>query len=227
MIVNCKICNKEFANSTGGALTCSLECRELNKKRIKKEYYVRNTELCIKRSAEQRLNGYKWKPNQEKIEEHKKKRKKRYRIEKLNNPLKFKVLYDKVNNTEKRKQYMKDYILRPGQKEKEKERRDKYRSKPSTKEIRHTDHYKRRYGITVQDYDMMHMEQNGLCKICNNPESRVSNGKTSRLAVDHCHNTGKVRGLLCWACNASLGRFKDSIEILESAISYLKKNQIS
>ena len=65
------------------------------------------------------------------------------------------------------------------------------------------------------------------CKICNNPEARVVNGKTSRLAVDHCHKTGKVRGLLCWACNTSIGRFKDSIEILESAISYIRESQSS
>ena len=73
-------------------------------------------------------------------------------------------------------------------------------------------------------YVQMHNIQNGLCKICNQPETMISSNKTStkRLAIDHCHDSGKIRGLLCHHCNVSLGGFKDSIELLEAAIKYLK-----
>lgn len=61
------------------------------------------------------------------------------------------------------------------------------------------------------------VEQKGLCKICHQPP----NGRWKRLAVDHDHLTGKVRGLLCHSCNAGLGHFKDSVDALRSAISYI------
>lgn len=79
-------------------------------------------------------------------------------------------------------------------------------------------HYavKQEYGLEPTEYDSMLAKQNGLCAICNN---ECSSGK--RLAVDHDHNTGIVRGLLCSNCNTSLGGFKDSIDLLKSAIKYL------
>ena len=76
-----------------------------------------------------------------------------------------------------------------------------------------------RYGITNADYEEMLTAQRGLCKICGNP----STGKGKyRLSVDHCHETGKVRGLLCLLCNSGLGKFKDSPSLLDRAISYLE-----
>lgn len=60
--------------------------------------------------------------------------------------------------------------------------------------------------------------QNGLCVICN---SAFSEQNPSHL--DHCHDTGTIRGLLCRSCNWGLGDFKDNIELLESAITYLKR----
>jgi Recombination endonuclease VII len=83
---------------------------------------------------------------------------------------------------------------------------------------------KRHYGLSFEDYDRMYQEQNGVCKICSGKERSVDpkTKKFRRLAVDHCHVTGKVRALLCSDCNSGIGRFKDSIELLEKAISYLK-----
>lgn len=77
---------------------------------------------------------------------------------------------------------------------------------------------KRHYGVTLEQYSAMYSQQAGLCKICLNVE-KVSN---KRLAIDHCHATGKVRGLLCSSCNNGLGRFKDNVASLENAIKYLK-----
>lgn len=83
---------------------------------------------------------------------------------------------------------------------------------------------KRNYGMTVADYAKMLEAQNGVCAICNKPETHVKNGKIAMLAVDHCHTGGQVRGLLCVNCNQGLGQFKDDISTLERAIAYLKSH---
>lgn len=73
--------------------------------------------------------------------------------------------------------------------------------------------------ITAEDYLKLLKDQNGKCAIC---KFKPENGD-NRLAVDHDHGTKKVRGLLCSKCNTALGLFKDDVEILDEAISYLKK----
>ena len=74
----------------------------------------------------------------------------------------------------------------------------------------------RKYGITPEDYNYMLEQQQGGCAICfqGNPSGR-------RLAVDHNHDTGEVRGLLCGRCNVGLGNFGDNVDNLEAAIDYL------
>jgi hypothetical protein len=74
---------------------------------------------------------------------------------------------------------------------------------------------RRRYKISVQTYNNMLQAQGGLCAIC-----RQSSGNRN-LHVDHCHETGKVRGLLCVSCNTGLGKLKDSPTVLRAAIEYL------
>jgi len=73
-----------------------------------------------------------------------------------------------------------------------------------------------KFGITIQDYNNMLEAQNGACAICGS----IGNGKKA-LAVDHCHTTGKIRGLLCDDCNNGLGRFRDNKQSLLKAIDYL------
>lgn len=77
-----------------------------------------------------------------------------------------------------------------------------------------------KYGVTEQIYNAMFSDQNGLCKIC---KSTPENSPKGTLYVDHCHTTGKVRGLLCDHCNNLLGRAKDSISVLQEAIKYLEE----
>jgi hypothetical protein len=78
---------------------------------------------------------------------------------------------------------------------------------------------KRRYGITVDDYSKMMEDQNYRCAIC--LTDKCQSGRN--FAVDHNHKTGKVRALLCSACNQGLGNFKDSPELIQKAINYLEK----
>lgn len=81
-------------------------------------------------------------------------------------------------------------------------------------------HLWRRYGLTIKRYRKLEEEQGGVCAICSEQSIRL------RLSVDHCHNTGKIRGLLCERCNTLLGRIKDNPMILLSAIIYLEDNGI-
>lgn len=84
----------------------------------------------------------------------------------------------------------------------------------------------RKLGLKNEDFLKLKEEHNGLCKICNNPETSLSrNGNVRRLAIDHCHSSGKIRGLLCHDCNTMLGKAKDNITILQSAIEYLQSHQ--
>jgi hypothetical protein len=78
---------------------------------------------------------------------------------------------------------------------------------------------KRHFGITLEQYGDMLVEQGHACAICNKPDRWRS------LAVDHCHKSGKVRGLLCGWCNTALGKFEDDPDRLTAAISYLERHR--
>ena len=82
-------------------------------------------------------------------------------------------------------------------------------------EYRRNHRLKARYQITLEEYDLLFEKQKGRCAICDKTENR-------KLAVDHCHVTGKVRGLLCTKCNFGIGYLNHSIPTLESAIKYLR-----
>jgi hypothetical protein len=82
---------------------------------------------------------------------------------------------------------------------------------------------KRQYGITIDDYEALHDSQNGKCAICGEKEKAVIRGRGLSLAVDHCHEKGNVRGLLCHRCNKALGEFKDSPTLLRKAADYLER----
>lgn len=71
--------------------------------------------------------------------------------------------------------------------------------------------------MTVEKYDALFEQQNGKCGICGTNKNR----NNSRFCVDHCHTTGKIRGLLCHDCNTSIGKLGDSKEGLMKAIEYL------
>jgi Autographiviridae endonuclease VII len=74
----------------------------------------------------------------------------------------------------------------------------------------------KKFGITEDQYHGMFDRQLGLCAICHKPENDI------KLAVDHCHDTGKVRGLLCKRCNMGIGLLGDNPDTLISAAMYLK-----
>lgn len=83
----------------------------------------------------------------------------------------------------------------------------------------------KRYNISIEKYDSMYDTQCGKCAICGKDILHISSLKNVKesAAVDHCHKTGEVRGLLCKNCNTGLGMFCDSVENLKNAIIYLQK----
>ncbi len=85
---------------------------------------------------------------------------------------------------------------------------------------RHRDYgRKQRYQLAPGEYEAMLQSQNGKCAIC----QRTDNNGRGGFHVDHCHDLGHVRGLLCHGCNVSLGHFQHDTAVLESAISYLNQ----
>lgn len=81
---------------------------------------------------------------------------------------------------------------------------------------------KRHYGVTLEWYRERHEEQQGLCAICHRPETAVIKNRVISLAVDHCHDTGAVRALLCRSCNNAIGALNHDVALLQSAIYYLR-----
>jgi hypothetical protein len=78
-------------------------------------------------------------------------------------------------------------------------------------------HLKQKYGITFSQHQEMIKAQEGKCAICGTVG-------IAELAIDHDHNTGRVRGLLCRRCNTGLGCFRDNPRSLKAAIEYLKRS---
>lgn len=119
-------------------------------------------------------------------------------------------------NTEHVKEYRKAYG---------KERWETLKNTPEFQRARFNSRLKREFGITADDYDSMLESQEYVCKICRKPETRTApSSGVARLCVDHCHTTGKVRGLLCHGCNTGIGSLRDDIDILMEAIAYLEDN---
>lgn len=77
-------------------------------------------------------------------------------------------------------------------------------------------HLLTKYGIDVHEVEELIRDQGGLCAICRDQEAQQ---------VDHDHETGRVRGILCGGCNAGLGQFKEDPEIIRRAIDYLKRHR--
>lgn len=161
------------------------------------------------------------------------------------------MLTDRIDSIEqkreKRKAYMREYYaknkgkFRPRDGEKRSEYNENRRKKYAEDEVHRqrcrddsrkwqesnprarANQRMRKYGITIERYESMLDEQGGVCAICRGSDN--GDKSTGRFHVDHCHKTGKVRGLLCMSCNHGLGKFKDSIESLRSAAAYLESQQ--
>jgi hypothetical protein len=139
------------------------------------------------------------------------------------------------DNIELKKQKLKEYTKKYYQLNKEKiltrikenSKTEEFKEKrrvfnKKRKEINRATYYKKRYGITLEVYNKMLLDQDYKCAICKISETEIKHKRNTYFAVDHCHKTGKVRGLLCNNCNCILGFINDDTEHLNNAIKYLE-----
>ena len=113
------------------------------------------------------------------------------------------------NNRDKRDTHQRRYLERNPEARKETIRKSKYT------------HIKRVYGLSKEQFYEMMKNQNDCCAIC---FARKEEQHYKTLSIDHCHKTGKVRGLLCSNCNTALGLFKDNKDSIQRAIQYLEQS---
>jgi recombination endonuclease VII len=118
------------------------------------------------------------------------------------------------NNPEKRQEVCKKYYSENKERHKacvlDCRRRD-YAKNPAKYLVKHREW---RYGITEEQYSELLKFQGGGCALC---------GRTKRLHIDHCHESSKVRGILCMHCNTALGILGDSVEAIQKVLRYLQK----
>jgi hypothetical protein len=121
------------------------------------------------------------------------------------------------NDLERAKLYQRQMQLDPLQKQKCKERHDRYRAthREFVRQIHREWHLKSTYGLTINGFEAMCQRQHHRCAIC---------GRLRTLVVDHNHKTGRARQLLCHACNHGLGSFRDSSTLCMKAAQYLAKH---
>ena len=86
--------------------------------------------------------------------------------------------------------------------------------------IQRRSEFKKKYGLTIEDYEAMFASQKGLCAICLKHQSQFR----LKFAVDHCHEKGHVRSLLCGNCNTALGLIKEDPQTLQRMIAYTMRN---
>jgi hypothetical protein len=162
---------------------------------------------------------------------------KQYRIDNADKIRQSRIEYDNNHKEiikEQHKEYGKQYRIKNADKIKQYriENKDKFKSSPDKRKIVDTKYrnnnsdkikdYKlrKKYGITLDDYNILFNQQEGKCKICGTHQDDLD----KKLVVDHNHCTNQIRGLLCDKCNRGLGHFNDNINTLQNAIDYLRNN---
>jgi len=101
----------------------------------------------------------------------------------------------------------------------------KWREKNPEADVRK--HLRRKYGMTLEQYNMLFEKQKGVCALCGKPETvkrKFKSAGPERLAVDHCHDTGRIRGLLCFRCNTAVGSIGDDESSAKRVVEYLEMN---
>lgn len=125
----------------------------------------------------------------------------------------------RAQNTEKVREWHRNYNEKPENKKAHRDReRRRYHQNQTVRETQNEKRLRRKYNLTQAEYDAKLSEQNGGCAVCG------KQCKTGRaLAVDHCHVTGEVRGLLCANCNRAIGWLQDDQTLIRAALEYVVK----
>lgn len=87
-------------------------------------------------------------------------------------------------------------------------------------------HIRDTYGITLEEFNVMLETQGGVCAICSQPETKKhKSGTIKSLSVDHCHTSGRVRGLLCADCNSAIGYLRENADAARRAAEYIERHK--
>lgn len=111
-----------------------------------------------------------------------------------------------------------DYSTPEGKKAYAQAHRDQNRNSYRDKSLRAS------FGISLAEYEEMLASQGNVCGACGGAETDTHYGKLRRMAVDHCHTSGRIRGILCGSCNKGIGHFKDDPVLLRKAADYLERH---
>ena len=181
-----------------------------SKAEIRRKSYLKNIE---KRRAEAREKVRNLSPED---------KKKRYDAKKewaRNNPdkVKFHAKRKALKDADKIKVYKSEYH----EKHKERLRAEQKRRYQLNKDKVWEDNLSKTFGMTLQEYNHILAYQGGRCGIC----QCLPEEETRKFAVDHCHVTGKIRGILCRGCNVGIGNLKDDVEVVQAALAYLKNGR--
>lgn len=122
---------------------------------------------------------------------------------------------------EKENQYQREYRARNWKKQAEYQARYNEKNRDKRLQSYKNSSFKKRYGITTEERDELFSSQGFACRACGTTALRSK----KYWHVDHCHTTGKVRGILCPNCNIALGQVNDSVEHLQKLITYLEGNR--
>lgn len=195
MVKKCKNCGKDFEARDYRQWCCSKECR---KEYLKEKYREKHPKKIVNKKCAECGEDFETDNKRAKCCSHKCAKK---NWEKNNREAIRKTAAEwNINNYDRKRKKQIEW-----EKNNIEHRRNKY--------------LLREYGITLQCYNRIYKEQNGNCCICGISESELD----KKLFIDHDHESGEVRGLLCHKCNTALGGFKDNLDLLLSAISYLKQ----
>ena len=128
-------------------------------------------------------------------------------------------------NTEDKRNYHKNYKRKWRLRNSPKEREYQKNYRENNKDKRKNGMLKLRFNLTLEEYNAMLEAQGGVCKICSNPETTKKNNsdEVRMLCVDHDHNTGQVRGLLCNKCNRALGHYEATKPRAQEFEKYLEE----
>lgn len=190
---------KDRSRGDGLSATCKVFSRKKNKARTRNERDEANAKMRARRASETPEEKEARRANNRKIAKSKPKseyqNKRKEREAKQDPEL---IRQKKINNYKKHYQKYRDSF--------------------------HNSHLKKRYGITLKEYDRMLADQGGVCTICSSSSPTGSERRGGiRFSVDHDHKTGVIRGLICSPCNLGLGSFRDDPNSLRLAADYVER----
>lgn len=192
-------------------------------KQWRKEYYQKNKAKNLERCKKWREDNVEYLKSEEFREKARNRSRERYHnnIEHEREMGRIRAKRNRDNNPELYRKIRRECTERHKDRINE-ERRNETRGNKEYNEKMRNYHFLKKYGITEEDFQLRFKDQNYSCKICS---KYLKDEIRKNIHVDHDHQTGALRDILCRNCNLGLGNFKDNIGVMELALNYLRFHQ--